>query len=69
MNSAFPMNWDEYDFIVDEGSDRMPSVMPTGWETVIFQLADDEQPLLEALSGLRAAIRSAQRLVKEVRQV
>jgi hypothetical protein len=63
------MKWDEYDFIVDESSERMPSVGITGWESVIFELADDEQPLLEALGGLRAAIRSAQALVAEVRQV
>ena len=63
------MKWDEYDFIVDESSERMPSVVITGWESVIFELADDEQPLLEVLSGLRQAIRSAQKLVAEVRQV
>ena len=63
------MKWDEYDFIVDESSERMPSVAITGWESVIFELADDEQPLIEALSGLRTAIRSAQKLVAEVRQV
>lgn len=37
------MNWSDYDFILDR-SDEQPRVQVelTGWETVVFELDDEE---------------------------
>jgi len=60
------MDWiRDHPFIVEEqraqGGRR--SIELTGWETVVFDLAE-EQPMLDALADLGEAIRSAERLIE-----
>jgi hypothetical protein len=60
-------SWPDCEFIqdVDERSAlAVASAHMTGWETVIFELADEAQ-FVSALSELRAAIEEAERLVEE----
>jgi hypothetical protein len=60
--------WAEYEFIqdLDEGSQPQPiaSAHLTGWETVVFELADESE-YVAALSELRAAIEEAERMIDE----
>ena len=58
------MDWTAFGFVQDTADDA-PVVVAgkqlTGWETVVFQLADAERP--RALEELRAAIEEAEKLI------
>jgi hypothetical protein len=60
--------WADYQFIQDVDERPKPLVIAsahlTGWETVIFELAD-EAHYVAALNELRAAIEEAERMVDE----
>jgi hypothetical protein len=58
--------WHSYKFVRETGERSAPVDVArqcTGWETVVFELADEERP--RALSELRAAIEDAERLIEE----
>jgi len=59
-------DWSKYEFVQERGEGTSAAGVPkqlTGWETVVFELADEERP--RALSELRAAIEEAERLIED----
>jgi hypothetical protein len=62
------MDWKAFGFVQDTADEAQPVVAGkqlTGWETVVFQLADAERP--RALQELRAAIEEAEKLIERWR--
>lgn len=60
------IEWNAFGFVQDTVED-VPLMIAgrqlTGWETVVFELADAERP--RALEELRAAIEEAEKLIEE----
>lgn len=60
------MDWNSFGFVQDTADDAPLTIAGnhrTGWESVIFQVADAERP--RVLDELRAAIEEAEKLIEE----